>query len=98
MADPNNFRHRLHEALAALGWTQTELSAVTTLAPSTVSHLASGETVPMLVTALTISEVTGWTVDSLVGDQPLGEPDFERLPSPRHLVTTEWTASMRKLC
>lgn len=93
-----SFSQRLREAIKHLGWNALDLCVATGLAESTVSHLINAVTVPKLVTALTISEVTGWTIDSLNGDQPLGNPDFERLASPVHLIATEFGTSVKVLC
>jgi hypothetical protein len=93
-----SFAERLNEALELLGWNQTDLGTAGILGTSTVSHVCTGKTAPALVTALTISEVTGWTLDSLTGDAGLLEPDFIRLVRPLHVATTEWCPSMRWMC
>lgn len=93
-----NFATRLREALGYLGWNATDLCCATGLGESTASHLLNSVTIPKLVTALTISEVTGWTIDSLTGEAELATPDFIRFDHPLHLATTEWGVSIRRLC
>jgi hypothetical protein len=93
-----SFALRLREAMSLLGWNATDLSCCSGLAISTVSHLVNSVTIPKLVTALTISEITGWTIDSLNSSAPLGATDFDRLPYPAHLVSTEWSTSVAALC
>ncbi len=90
------FATRLDEALDRLGWNARDLSDAAVISEPHVSEIRSGRRRPSLAVALQIAEVTGWSLDSLTADAPLGEPDFERLKKPSW-VATKWQASIKAL-
>jgi hypothetical protein len=87
---------RIDEALDRLGWSATVLAAAAVIGEPHISEMRAGRKLPGLPVALALAEVTGWTIDSLVGDRPLGKPDFDRLAEPS-MHTTLWGDSIRAL-
>lgn len=92
-----SFADRLNEALAHRGWTARELCDRAVLSQPHVSDMRTGRRLPSLAVALAISQVTGWTIDSLVGEAPLGEPDLEPVDRLQPRVTTGWGTSIKAL-
>lgn len=91
------FGLRMHEALDRIGWRPIELSRATLIPPKTCSHVANGRDQPSLARALQMAEVVGYTLDSLCGEVPLGEPDGERLEFPAHSAGSEWHTAIELL-
>ena len=88
---------RLDEALERLGWRARDLCDAAVLSESCVSQIRSGQKTPSLLVALAVAEVTGWTIDALIGADPLGDPDCVRLPKPTSTASTGWAASIKAL-